>query len=158
MGEILKQLGELFLEAAPTSFIVLLFFLFLRSVFFGPIERVLAERSRRIEGARKEAEAAQAAAHEKEKSHQEALKKARAEIYAEQEAARRAALDERAELIKETRNRANETIRAAKEQIAAQVTAARRELEQDVQALGGEIARAILGRRGPASPTAREAQ
>ena len=158
MGEILKQLGGLFLEAAPTFFIVFLFFLFLRSAFFKPIEQVLAERSRRIDGARKEADAAQAAAQEKEKAYQEALKKARGEIYAEQEAARRAVLDERGELVKQTRERANETIRAAKEQIAAQVSAARRELERDAQTLGSQIAQAILGRRGPASPAGKEAR
>jgi len=118
-----------------------------------PIERVLAERSKRIEGARKEADAAQAAAQEKVRSYQETLKKARGELYAEQDVARRAVLDERARLIKQTRDRANEAIRAAKDRIAGEVAGARRQLEQDSQTLGSEIARAIL-RTDPSAPAA----
>src|SRR5437879_11380982 len=63
--EILSQLGELFLQALPTVIIVFLFYLFLRSNFFQPLERVLAERWARTEGARRAAEASQAAAQEK---------------------------------------------------------------------------------------------
>ncbi len=150
---IFSQLGELFLEALPTTIIVFLFFLFMRRAFFQPIERVLAERSKRIKGARKEADAAQAAAQEKVRSYQEALKKARGELYTEQDVARRAVLDERARLIKLTRDKANDGIRAAKDRIASEVAAARRQLEQDSQTLGSEIARAIL-RTGPSAPAA----
>lgn len=150
---IFSQLGELFLQALPTTIIVFLFFLFMRGAFFQPIERVLAERNKRIEGARKGADAAQAAAQEKVRSYQEALKKARGELYTEQDAARRAVLDERAWLIKQTRDKANEGIRAAKDRIAGEVAAARRQLEQESQTLGSEIARAIL-RTGPSAPAA----
>jgi F0F1-type ATP synthase membrane subunit b/b' len=150
---IFSQLGELFLEALPTTIIVFLFFVFLRWAFFQPMERVLAERSKRIEGARKDADAAQAAAQEKVRSYQEALKKARGELYAEQDAARRAVLDERTRLIKQTRDQANEDVRAAKDKIAGEVAAARKQLEQESQALGSEIARAIL-RTGPSAPAA----
>jgi F0F1-type ATP synthase membrane subunit b/b' len=151
--QIFSQLGELFLEALPTTIIVFLFFLFLRWAFFGPMERVLAERSKRIEGARKEADAAQVAAQEKVRHYQEALKKARGELYAEQDAARRAVLDERTRLIKQTRDQANDGIRVAKDKIAGEVAAARKQLEQDSQTLGSEIARAIL-RTGPSAPAA----
>jgi F-type H+-transporting ATPase subunit b len=153
--EILGQLADLFLQAVPTILIVFAFYLFMKKAFFGPMEYVLAERNKRIEGARKEADAAQAAAQEKVRGYQDALKKARAELYSEQEAARRAVLEERARLTKETRNRANETIRAAREQIAADVAAARRQLEQESQTLGAEIARAVLGRPGSSGPAAR---
>ena len=150
--EILNQLAQLVLGALPTLFVVLVFFLILKSAFFGPIERILAERSALIEGARKEADAAQAAAQDKVKAYQEALKKARGDVYAEQDAARRAVLDERASLVKETRNRASETIRTAKERIAREVAEARRQLERESEALGSEIARAVLGpRSGPSS-------
>lgn len=151
--QIFSQLGELFLEALPTTIIVFLFFLFLRWAFFQPMERVLAERSKRIEGARKEADAAQVAAQEKVRSYQEALKKARGELYVEQDATRRAVLDERARLIKQTRDQANEAIRVAKDRIAGEVAAARRQLEQESQTLGSEIARVIL-RTGPSAPAA----
>ena len=95
MQEIVHQLGELFLQAVPTVLIVLVFYLILRSLFFKPL-LVMAEREARTAGARKAAEAAQAAAAEKIKQYQEALKQARAKVYAEQEAARKKLLDERA--------------------------------------------------------------
>lgn len=147
--EILRQLGELFLEAVPTVVIVFLFYLFLRSSFFGPLERVLAERQARTEGARRAAEASQAAAQEKIRAYQDALKRARADIYAEQEAARRTVLDERAALIRSARSRSNEEVRDAKARISADLAAARAELEKEVQALAQEIARAIFRRRPP---------
>jgi F0F1-type ATP synthase membrane subunit b/b' len=156
--ELLNQLGEFVLQALPTSVLVFLFYLFLKTNLFQPLEKVMAERSVRIEGARKEAEACQAAAQEKVRAYQEALKKARAEVYAEQEAARRAVLEERAALVRDTRNRANEKIRAAKDAIAKDIAAARAQLESESQSLGAEIVRTILQPRNPASTPAEGAQ
>ena len=51
MQEIVHQLGELFLQAVPTVLIVFLFYLILRSVFFAPLLRVMAERDARTSGA-----------------------------------------------------------------------------------------------------------
>jgi F0F1-type ATP synthase membrane subunit b/b' len=60
--------------------------------------------------------------------------------------------------LRDTRNRANEKIRAAKESIAGEIAAARSQLDQDTQSLGAEIARTILERRPPASPSVEGAQ
>jgi F-type H+-transporting ATPase subunit b len=142
--EILKQLGDLFLAATPTAVIVFLFYLFLRWSFFGPIERVAQERGRRIEGARREAEELRKRAQEKSRAYQDALRKARAELFREQEAARRTALDERGASIQQARQRANEEIQEAKRRIRADIEAARAELESSSSQLAEEIARAIL--------------
>jgi len=142
--EILHQLGELFLEAAPTVVIVLLFYVFMRWAFFGPIRKTMAEREARIEGARREAAAVEAEAKQELGTYHEALRKARAEIYAEQEAARQAALDERAKLLRAMRTRSQEDVAAAKKQIAAQVAAARAEIERQAPELADQIARVIL--------------
>jgi F0F1-type ATP synthase membrane subunit b/b' len=142
--DILQQLGELFLQAVPTVIIVFLFYLFLRSAFFKPIEHALDERNRRIEGARAEAAAAQAAAKQELDAYNEALKKARGEIYLEQEAARQAAIDERAKLLKAMRNRSQETVQAAKQRITAEFEAARAQLESQTPELASQIARMIL--------------
>lgn len=152
---ILEQLGALFLQALPTIVLVYVFYFILKTYLFKPLLEILDERHRRMEGARKEAEAAQAAAAEKERAYQEAIKRARSEVYAEQEQARRAALEERAALVRETRNRSNERIREAKSRIAAELSAARAELERDSATLAAEIARAILQQRPPASPALR---
>src|SRR3970282_1746235 len=99
--DLLQQLGDLFLAAVPTAILVFLFYFFLRWSFFGPLLKVLAERQARIEGSRKEAESLAAAAQEKQRAYREALRKARAEVFAEQESARRLVLEERGQLIRQ---------------------------------------------------------
>lgn len=156
--EILHQLGELLLEALPTTILVFLFYLFMRWAFFGPLERVLAERHARTEGARREAEQARARAQEHTQAYQDALKKSRGEIYVEQDAARRALLDERAGQIREARAAATERIRAAKAGLETELVSARKELEKATPALAGEIVRSILGPAQPGSGSSREAR
>jgi F-type H+-transporting ATPase subunit b len=151
MQDIVRQLGELFLQAVPTVLIILLFYFILRAVFFKPLLAVMAERDARTGGARKAAELAQAAAAEKAKQYQNALKQARAKVYAEQEAERKKLLDERTELIKEARTAAIAQVSAGKERIAGEVAAARREVEATVAQLSSEIARRIL--QTPPRPT-----
>jgi len=142
--EILHSLGQLFLGAVPTIIVVLLFYFFLRWAFFTPIQKAMAERDARIEGARKEAAAVEAAAKQEMDSYHEALRKARAEIYAEQEASRQAALDNRAKLLKAMRSRAQEEVAEAKKRIAGEVEAARAQVEREAPVLAGEIVRIIL--------------
>jgi F-type H+-transporting ATPase subunit b len=144
MPSIGHQLGELFLGAAPTILIILLFYFILRAVFFKPLLQVMAERDARTVGAQKAAEAAQTAAAEKVKQYQEALKQARGQVYAEQEVARKKLLDERAAQLKDARSKAAAEVGAAKERVAGELAAARRDLESTVGQLSAEIARRIL--------------
>jgi F0F1-type ATP synthase membrane subunit b/b' len=147
--EILKQLGELFLEAVPTVIIVFLFYLFMRWAFFGPIQKAMAERSSKIEGARAEAARVEAEARQELDAYNEALKKARTEIFLEQEAARQAVLGDRAKLLKAMRSRAMEEVAAAKKKLAAEFEIARTDLERQAPELAGQIARAILENPSP---------
>jgi F0F1-type ATP synthase membrane subunit b/b' len=144
MQEIVQQLGELFLQAVPTVLIVLTFYLILRSLFFKPLLQIMAERDSRTVGAQKAAETAQAAAGEKVKQYQDALRQARAQLYAEQDAARKKLLDERAALLKSARTKAAAEVTAAKERVAAELVAARRDVEATVAQLSAEIARRML--------------
>jgi len=147
--ELLHQLGELFLQAVPTVIIVLFFYGFLRWVFFQPIEKVMAERSAHIEGALAEAASVEAAARQELDSYTDALRKARLEIYAEQEAARQVVLQERARLLKAMRSRSQEDVDTAKKSIAAELAAARAELERQTPALASDIVRLVLERPSP---------
>ena len=144
MQEIVHQLGELFLQAAPTVLIILLFYFSLRALFFKPLLAVMAEREARTVGAQRDSATAQAAAGEKVKQYQEALKQARGQVYAEQEAARKKLLEERAAQIKDARTRAVGEVSAAKARVAAELTAARRDVESTVAQLSAEIARRML--------------
>jgi F-type H+-transporting ATPase subunit b len=151
------QLGELFLQAVPTVLIILLFYFILRAIFFKPLLAVMAERESRTVGVQKAAEVAQAAAAEKVKQYQEALKQARGQVYAEQEAARKKLLDERAAQLKEARTKASGEVSAGKERVAGELAAARRDVESTVAQLSAEIARRILQAPRPGAP-AREAR
>jgi F0F1-type ATP synthase membrane subunit b/b' len=158
--EIVNQLGELFLAAVPTVIIVFLFYLFLRWSFFKPMERVLSERYQRAQGARTEAEASRAAVQEKLRTYGESVKKARSEIFAEQESKRRRTLDERQATINAARATAQSALQEAKKGIEADVKAARAELEQSKDTLASDIAEAILAGRpsGPGSTQDRGAR
>ena len=153
MDQIAGQLGQLFLAAVPTVIIVFLFYFFLKWSFFGPIERVMHERAAKIEGARKERESLLAAAQEKDKAYREALRKARGEIFAEQDAARRTALDERSTVVAKARATATEEIYAARKRIAAEQDAAQGQLEASSRQLAEQIAGAVLGQRPVPSPS-----
>lgn len=138
------QLGELFLGAAPTVLIILIFYFILRALFFQPLLKVMAERDARTVGAQKAAEAAQAAAAEKVKQYQEALKQARGKVYAEQEAARKKLLDERAAQLKDARAKASADVGTAKGRVSKELSSAQREVESSVAQLAAEIAKRIL--------------
>jgi F0F1-type ATP synthase membrane subunit b/b' len=144
MTELFHQLGQLFLQAVPTVIIVILFYAFMKWAFWGPVMKAMAERKAHIEGARAEAATAEAAARQETDAYNEALRKVRAEIYAEQEAQRQAVLDERARLLKAMRMRAQEEVEVAKKQIAADMAAARTEIERQTPELAGQITRAVL--------------
>ncbi len=151
--EMLRQLEDLFLQSIPTVIMVLLFYAVLNYTFFKPLMRVMEERSARTEGARREAEASQAAAREKVQAYEEALRKARAAVHAEQDAARRALLDERAAQAKTARAHAMEQVQGEKDAIAKEVAAARGQLESTVPALAAEMVRTLIEVRpgkGPA--------
>jgi len=162
MPSIGGQLGELFLQAVPTVLIILLFYSILRAIFFKPLLRVMAERDARTRGAQRAAEAAQAAAADKAKQYHDALKQARAKVYAEQEAARKKVLDERAEVLKQARSRASAEVTSAKARVEQEIAAARKDLEATVGQLAAEIARRILqsppSSRGRGGSPAREAR
>ncbi|HEV2305102.1 MAG TPA: ATP synthase F0 subunit B [Candidatus Acidoferrales bacterium] len=149
--QILQQLGWLFLKSVPSIILFLLFYWFLSANFFKPLQRTLAERNARISKARAEAEAVQAAAKDKVHTYEEALRKARAGVFAEQEAARQSALEERARVLREARNAAQNQVHTEKDRIHREFEAARGQLEGQSAALAGRIAQIILER--PAAPT-----
>jgi len=141
---ILHQLAILFLDAVPTVIVFLLFFAFMRWAFFKPLQKTMAERTARIEGARAEAAAVEAEAKHELDAYHEALRKARGEIFMHQEAARQAALESRAQLLKATRRRAEEDVMAAKKRIAEDFNESLARVEAETPELAREIVRTIL--------------
>jgi F-type H+-transporting ATPase subunit b len=153
MPDLVHQIGELFLRAVPVIVIVLLFYIIMRAIFFQPLLKVMAERDARTVGAQRAAEAAQAAAADKVRQYEEALKQARARVYAEQEADRKKFMDERTAVLKEARSKAGAEVNAAKESVAAEFAGAKKEIENAAAQLAAEIARRVLETPNPGAPT-----
>ena len=144
MDQILQQLGGLLWGALPTTIIVFLFILFMRWAFWTPFQRVLEERDAVTAGARKGAEEMMTRAEEKVQQYENSLREVRGEIYREQEAARKQALDERTAAITAARKDAATIVEKARTEIAAEVKTARKTLEAEAGKLAGEIAGSLL--------------
>jgi F-type H+-transporting ATPase subunit b len=158
MSDLVHQLGELFLRAVPVVVIVLLFYFIMRSIFFQPLLKVMAERDARTLGAQRAAEAAQAAAAEKVRQYEDALRHARTKVYAEQEVERKKLMDERAAILKDARGKAEVEVNAAKERVVGEFAGAKKEIEVIIAQLAAEIARRVLqAPPAPGTPT-REAR
>src|ERR1700752_4272227 len=138
MSDLVHQLGELFLRAVPVAVIVLLFYIIMRSIFFQPLLKVMAESDERTIGA------AQAASAEKVRQYEEARRQARAKVYAEQEADRRKLMEERAATLKNARSKADAEVNAGKARVAGEFAGAKKEIEALTGQLAAEIARRVL--------------
>ncbi len=144
MDSTLQALGGILLRAVPTLVLVVLLHLYLKGMFFKPLEEVLRRRREATEGAREAAEAALRLASEKAAEYQAALDSARAGIYKDQEETRRRWLDEQTRQIEEARHSNQRSIAHAKEEIAAQVAAAQLELVPAGRELAARITQVLL--------------
>src|SRR5579863_4538643 len=84
MDKTLHDLGGIVLYGLPTFFLVLILAFFVKHLYLKPLEKVLAERFRLTEGARKAAEESLRNADSKIGEYQKALSEARAGIYKDQ--------------------------------------------------------------------------
>jgi F-type H+-transporting ATPase subunit b len=147
MDQILHDLGGIVLEGLPTFFLVVILAFFVKFLYLKPLEKVLAERFRLTEGARKAAEESLKNADSKIAQYQEALNDARAEIYKEQAAFLQKLHAEQAELAQAVRAESDARLAAMRLSISKEADAARAGLESQAEALAGQIADAILVRR-----------
>lgn len=147
MDEILRQLGGIVVRALPTFILVLLLHLYLKYMFFRPLERTLDARYQVTEGARKDAAASLEKAEAKTAEYDAAIRSARSQIYQEQEGFYRKLQDERAAEVAATRTRADAAIQAAKAELARDLEEARRNLGAESEQLASRIADSVLGRR-----------
>ena len=120
MEATLHALGQILVQALPTFVLVLLLFVYLRSVFFKPLERVLAERDEATEGARQKAAAALDRAQAKVAAYEEQMRAARNEIYREQEEVRLKWRDDQTAQIAAARQRTEALVKEAKATVAAE--------------------------------------
>lgn len=144
MDTILKQVGELLLDAVPTIVLLLLLYAIYQNLLRKPLERVLAERRERTEGAILRARADVAAAEARTREYEQKLREARLALFKAQEARRQQAQQMRAQAIAEARARAQEQIRQARLAVDQDMAAARASLQGEAESMASEIIRTIL--------------
>src|SRR5581483_9771951 len=120
MDQILKQIGDLLLGAIPTEVLLLTLYLLYHVLIHKPLQRVLAERHARTEGAVQKARADIAAAEARTAEYEQKLRDARTAIYKAQEERRKAADQARAQAVAEARAKAEAKVAEARKGIAAE--------------------------------------
>jgi F0F1-type ATP synthase membrane subunit b/b' len=146
MDKTLHDLGGIVLSGLPTFVLLLILAGFVKLLYLNPLEKVLAERFRLTEGARQAAEDSLKNADTKIAEYQEALNKARGEIYHEQALFLQNLQAEQAEQARLARMESEARVGAIKLSIAQEADAARESLELQSETLAGQIADAILGK------------
>jgi F-type H+-transporting ATPase subunit b len=145
MGEILSQLGHLFVQSIPTVVFVFLLLVILERLFFRPLTTLLKQREEATRGAVARARAQVAAAEARTREYEAAFQTARQDVYRLREAERKTALGERENTLRKAREQSEALLKDAQAGLSRQVEAAKRELESSSRALGVEITEAILG-------------
>jgi F-type H+-transporting ATPase subunit b len=148
MDQILKQLGELLFGAIPTVVLLLTLYALYHVLVHVPLQKVLAERHARTEGAVQKARADIAAAEAKTAEYEQKLRDARTAIYKAQEDRRKLADQARAHAISEARNRADAKVAEARKGIQAESAIAQAGLKAEAERLADEIVAALLRAAG----------
>ena len=150
MDQTLQQLGELLLGAVPTVILVALLYVLYKGIVHQPLQRVLAERRSKTEGAIEKSRADIAAADARTSEYEQRLREARAAVFRAQEARRQAAIQARANAVKEARSKAQTQVQAAKANMENDRLAAEQGLQGQAAALAQEIVRRVLQPAGVA--------
>ena len=144
MDKTLQQLGELLLGAVPTVILLALLYALYTAIVHKPLQRVLAERRSKTEGAVEKSRADIAAAEARTSEYEQKLREARAAVFRAQEARRQAALQARTNALNEARSKAQVQVQAAKADIERDRAATEQALPAESAALAQEIARRVL--------------
>jgi F-type H+-transporting ATPase subunit b len=144
MDATLQALGGILLKAIPTLLLLIVVHFYLKFMFFKPLIAVLAKRREATEGARQAAENAMAQANSRAAEIEAALRKARAEIYEDQEQTRKRLVEQQTQAIDQSRQKSHGLVHDARLQLAAETDAAKAELATYAQALAEQIASRLL--------------
>lgn len=128
-------------------FFVLLLTAIVNSLIFKPLLRVMDARADAIQKAKHLAHEAADKANAAVALYETKTSEARAEVYREMDAARKAALERRAELLALTRKEADETRADAAARIQAAADSARAQISSDARSLSQAIVDRVLDRK-----------
>ncbi len=144
MDQTLRQLGGLLLGAVPTVILFSLLYALYLNLVHKPLQRVLAERRSKTEGAIEKSRADIAAAEARTAQYELRLREARATLFRAQEARRKAALDARVAALSEVRNSAQGEVQKAKAALERDRESGQNALRGEAQDLAGAIIRRVL--------------
>jgi F0F1-type ATP synthase membrane subunit b/b' len=147
MDKVLQSLGGIVLNGLPTFFLILILAACVKYLYLKPLEKVLAERYRLTDGARQAADESLKNADSKIAEYEDALAKARGDIYKEHAEFLRKVNEEQAEQIRKVRADSDHRIAIAKLAISEEARIATQGLEGQSDALAAQIADAVLARR-----------
>jgi F-type H+-transporting ATPase subunit b len=150
MDQTLQQLGELLLGAVPTVILLALLYALYKAIVHQPLQRVLAERRSKTEGAVEKSKADVAAADARTSEYEQRLREARAAVFRAQEARRQAAIQARSHAVNAARGEAQAQVQAAKADIEKDRAAAEQGLQGQAATLAQEIVRRVLQPAGVA--------
>ena len=144
MEDIVQQVGALLLGAIPT---ILLFIVLVAAYQFlvqGPLNRTLAERRARTEGAMENAHKAIAQAEAKAAEYAEKLRQARAEIFKMREQRAKQRNAEREAALEAARKAAGVKVNQARAEMDVEAEHAKQAIQGSAGDLANQVVRAVL--------------
>ena len=144
MDDILQQVGALLLGAVPTILLFVVLVIAYQFLVQGPLNRMLAERRARTEGAVENAHKAIAQAEAKAAEYAGKLRQARAEIFKMRETRTKQRNAERETALDAARKAAGAKVTEARAQVDAETGRARQAIQGSAGELANQVVRAVL--------------
>ena len=144
MEDIVQQVGALLLGAVPTILLFVVLVAAYQLLVQGPLNRVLAERRARTEGAVENAHKAIADAETKAAEYADKLRLARAEIFKMREQRSKQRNAEREAALDAARKAAGAKAGEARAEIDAETERARQAIQGSAGELANQVVRAVL--------------
>ncbi len=147
MSSTLQALVDLLIRSVPTIIFFIVLTYYLKYVFFKPLQKVLDERRKSTEGVRELANQANEAADQQLSEFDQAIQRARAEIYKNNDEMRKQWGEQQLRAFDQARAEAEQKLIAAKRLIDEELRQAEAELDATVEPLSEEIVQSLLRRR-----------
>ncbi|HEY1581248.1 MAG TPA: ATP synthase F0 subunit B [Terracidiphilus sp.] len=144
MDDILQQVGALLLGAVPTILLFVVLVIAYQALVQGPLNRMLAERRARTQGAVENAHKAIAEAEAKAAEYADRLRLARAEIFKMREQRTKQRNAERETALDAARKAAGAKVTEARAQVDAETERARQTIQGSAGDLANQVVRAVL--------------
>ena len=144
MEEIVQQVGALLLGAVPTILLFIVLVTAYQLLVQGPLNRVLAERRARTQGAVESAQKAIADAEGKANEYAEKLRQARAETFKMREQRAKQRNAEREAALESARKIAGAKVSEARAEMDAETERARQSIQGSAGELANQVVRAVL--------------